>query len=99
MLADLRVAPVVPLVDTGDRREDLPRRAIAALEGVLVDEGLLHRVQPAARFGEPLDRRDRTAHRDREGQTGEHPRPVDQYRAGAALAMVAALFRAGEAEM
>ncbi len=42
MLASVRG---MALVDAGDGRHDLARRAVAALEGVMVDEGLLHRMQ------------------------------------------------------
>jgi hypothetical protein len=57
MLADLGIASGVPFIDATDRRDDLPGRAIAALERILIDEGLLHRVEGAAPIGEPLDRR------------------------------------------
>ena len=77
----------------------LPRRAIAALEGVLVDEGLLHRVQLAARFGEAFDRRHRPLDRDRQRQAAEHAAAVDEHRAGAALAVVSAFLGAGQPEM
>ena len=46
--------------DAGDRRHDLAGRAIAALEGVVLDEGGLHRVQLAA-LGQALDGGDRAA--------------------------------------
>ena len=65
----------------------------------MLDEGGLQRMQRFA-VGEPLDRRDRLAvmhHRQR--QAGIDAAAVDQHRAGAALAVVAALLRAGEREM
>src|SRR5215471_18269195 len=99
MLADLGVVADAPLIDAADRRDDLPRCAIAALKGVLIDERLLHRMKRAARFAEPLDRGDRAANRDSEGQAAEHPGAVNQHCTGSALAMIAALFCTGQSEM
>src|SRR3569832_1719643 len=45
----------VSLIHAAYRRQDLSRRAIAALERIMVDEGLLHRMQLAVAGGEPLD--------------------------------------------
>ena len=78
-------------------RADLTRRAIAALEAVVVDERGLHRMQIVT-VRQALDRRDRVAvvhHGER--QAGVDPAAVDQHGAGAALSVVAALFRAGSA--
>ena len=83
----------------GDRRADLPRRAVAALEAVMLDERLLQRVQAVA-VRQALDRGDLAAlvlHRQR--QAGVDALAVDQHRAGAAGALVAALLGAGEAEV
>ena len=100
VFADVVVAAGVALVDAGDRRHDLAGRAVAALEGVLVDEGLLHRMQLAVRSARPsMVVTGAALHRDRKRQAGEHAPAVDQHRAGAALAVVAALLRAGEAEV
>ncbi len=41
-LADPGLAPDIALLDVGDRRHDRTRRAEAALEAVMVDEGLPH---------------------------------------------------------
>jgi hypothetical protein len=85
--------------DTGNRRHDLSRRAIAALEGVLVDEGLLHRMQLAV-LRKPLDGGDLLAFGgQRQRQAGEHAAAFNQHRAGAALAVIAALLAAGQAKM
>ena len=55
-------------VDTADRRHDLPGRAIAALKCIMIDEGLLHRMQFTA-IGETFDRSHAVALRgDREAQ-------------------------------
>ena len=85
------------LVEQGDRRADLPRRAVAALEGVVLDERGLHRVQRLGR-AEALDGGDVDAflhHRER--QAGVDAAAVDEHGAGAALAAVAALLGAGQA--
>src|SRR5438045_2509876 len=82
-----------------DGRHDLSRRAVAALEAVAVDEGLLHRVEPIA-FGEALDRRDRLALcRGRERQTRQDAAPADVHRAGAALAVIAAFLGSRQLQM
>ena len=85
--------------DQARRRADLARRAIAALEGVMIDEGLLQRMQRAV-LRKPLDRGDACAIlHDRQRQAGNNAPAVDQHGAGAALALVATLFRAGQIEM
>src|SRR6185503_8357296 len=72
--------------------------AVAALEAVLRDEGGLKRVQLVA-VGEALDGRHVGAvERHREQQARVRPAPVHEDGAGAALAVVAALLRAGQAE-
>src|SRR5690242_19375692 len=48
-LADLVVGLRAALAEHRDRAHDLPRRAVAALEAVVRDERLLHRVQRLAR--------------------------------------------------
>src|SRR5579864_7328998 len=45
----------VALRDAGDRRHDLTGGAVSALEGVVVDEGLLHGVKRAAWARESFD--------------------------------------------
>ena len=72
------------------------RRAIAALEGVVVHEGLLQRMQRAT-LAQALDRDDvRAIARYGERQAAVDSLAVDQDRAGAALAMVAAFLGAGQ---
>ena len=74
------------LVDAGDAGHDLPRRAIAALEGVSLDEGGLQGVELLA-VGQALDRRDLASfHQSGEGETRFHALAVHQHRAGSALA-------------
>src|SRR5205823_4295259 len=82
-----------------DRRAELARGAVAALEGVVLDERALERMQLAV-LGEPLDRDDvRAVVRDRECETGVRAPAVEQDRAGAALAVVAALLRSRQPEV
>ena len=98
-LADaLRIVAGLAFLDQADRAHDLARRAEAALEAVMGDEGRLHRMQPVA-VRDALDRQDLGAVvADRERQAGIDPPPVDEHRAGAALAAVAALLGAGQIE-
>src|SRR5204862_6923940 len=56
VFADVRVAAGMAFMHAGDGRHDLARRAVPALEGIVIDECLLHRVEVAVRLGEPLDR-------------------------------------------
>ena len=58
----------------------------------MIDESLLHRMQRAVLGSETFDRGDGSADRRRERQTGEDPPAADKDGAGAALAVVAALF-------
>src|SRR5215212_7169068 len=76
-----------------DRRADLPRRAVAALEAVVLDEGSLHRVKLFA-AGQPFNRCDLTTVKScREREARQHAAAVNEYRARAALAHLAALLR------
>lgn len=80
-------------------RTNLSWRAIAALEGVMVDEGLLQGMQRAIP-GKTFYGRDlRAVLHDGERQAGIDPPTVDQNRAGAALTVVAAFFGAGQCKM
>ena len=86
------------LRDEARGRADLTGRAVAALECVVVDEGLLQRMQRAV-GGEPLDGGDLGAVlHDDQRQAGIDAPAVDQDRAGAALALIAALLGAGQIE-
>ena len=76
-----------------DPGHDLARRTIAALEGVLVDECLLHRMQLAARCRQTFDGIDLAyLHRRGQGQARQHTLAVDVHGTGAALALIANLF-------
>src|SRR5262249_42470117 len=78
---------------------DLARRAVAALEAVMIHEGSLHGVERTGR-AQTLDGDDVVVlMHDRKGQAGIDPPAVDQHSAGAALPVVAALLGAGEVEV
>ena len=97
--ADMARDAGLDLVEHRHGRADLPGRAVAALIAVMLDEGGLHRVQVVGR-AQPLDGGDAVAlvhHRER--QAGIDPPPVDDHRAGAALAVIAALLGAGEMQV
>src|SRR4051812_9476019 len=71
LLANLVVRAGSAFLDCADRRHNLPRCAIAALEGIVLDEGCLHRMQPVA-FGQALDGGDVAAlAHHREGEAGD----------------------------
>jgi hypothetical protein len=74
------------------------RGAVAALSGLLVEEGLLDRMQAAA-GRQPLDGRDRAV-RARDRQVAGGPgAPVDQHEARPAQAQPATEARPGEAQV
>jgi hypothetical protein len=86
------------LFEQADGRANLPRRAVPALEAVILDEGRLHRVELLP-LRQPLDRRDLPALQGGgEGQARQDAPPVNEHRAGPALALVAPLLRAGQLE-
>ena len=73
-----------------------PGRAISALEGVVLHEGSLQRMQAALR-SKPLDRGYFCAiPRNRQNEAGVDPDAVDENRAGAALPVITALFGSGQ---
>src|SRR6185437_12126067 len=94
VFTDILIGVGMALAHAGNRRHDLPWRAVAALEGVLFDEGLLHRMQPVA-LGQALDRRDlMIPGGERQCEARHHAAAVDQDGAGATLPMVATLLAA-----
>src|SRR5262249_20198484 len=100
IFADVGSVRGMAFVDAGHRRHVLARRTVAALEGVVVDERLLHRVERAVGFGQSFDRRDAAALRGGgERETREYPAAVDQHRARSALAVIAAFLRTGQPGM
>src|SRR5207253_4241728 len=82
-----------------DRRHDHARRAITALQAVIVTEGSLHGMQLVA-LGDTLDGGDVAAGGlRRQHGAGFYRAAVDMDDAGAALAGVAADMRAGQIEI
>ena len=96
--ADLVVGRERIFLDQIGRGHQHARRAEAALQGVMLVERLLQRVQLPMR-AEALDRLDAAAvGLHREHQAGAHAVAVDQHRAGAAHAVLAADMGAGQPE-
>ena len=86
-------------LDAGDRRADLPGRAVAALKSVVLEERSLDRVQLVA-VRQALDRGDLVAFVDEgETQAGIESPAIHQHGAGAALAVVATFLRACQLQM
>src|SRR5207247_3459383 len=97
--ADVFIAIGVAFLHARYCRHDLSRRAVAALEGILVDKGLLHRMQLVA-LREPLDREDLLPlGGERQRQARYYPPAVDQYGAGTALSVVAAFLGGGQTDV
>src|SRR2546428_558369 len=98
-LGDLRARRVPVLIEQRLRRHEHPRRAVAALRGALFGERGLQRMKLGA-AREPFDGRHvGVADRHRQREAREHRRAVDEHGARAALAELAAVLRAGEAEL
>src|SRR5688572_7646765 len=96
VLRDVAHLAAPRLFEQPDRRADLPRRAVAALEAVVLDEGRLHWMKLVA-LRQPLDGRDLAPLDGRgERQTRQHATAVHEHGAGAALPLVAALLRPGQ---
>jgi hypothetical protein len=84
----------VALGDAGDAGHDLAGRAVAALEGVALDESRLQRMELAA-LREAFDGRDLApVHEGGKREARLHALAVHQHRAGAALAETAAFLGA-----
>jgi hypothetical protein len=87
------------LGEHGGGRAELARRAVSALERVVADEGVLQGVHFSV-GGQALDGGDGAAVVSHgQGQAGVGPPSVDQHGARAALAVIAALLRSGQAEL
>src|SRR5438034_10991735 len=100
IFADLGVGPGMALLDAGNRRHDLARRAIAALEGIMGEEGRLDRMKIASASAQAFDGGDRPALDLRgERQATENTLAIDMHGTGATLTLIAALLRAGKAHM
>jgi len=87
------------LVEQRGGRHDLPGCTVAALKCIALQERHLHRVQDVS-LREAFDGSNLAALlHDGERQTGVDADAVNDYGAGAALAVVAAFFGAGEVEV
>src|SRR4030081_3171975 len=97
--ADMAGHPGLDLFEHRYGRTDLPRRAIAALKAVMLDEGRLHRVQ-IIRRAEALDCGDLVAFMHHsEAEAGINSLTTNDDGAGATLTVVAALYGAGKLQM
>ncbi len=95
---DVGVGGAALLLKKGDRRHDLARGAVPTLVAIVFDKGRLHRMQVAG-LAKPLDRGDLVALvHDGQRQAGVDAAAVHVDGAGSALAMVAALLSAGQAD-
>ncbi|KJF70196.1 hypothetical protein RP75_27750 [Agrobacterium arsenijevicii] len=94
VFADILVSACVTFANTGDGRHDLARRAISALEGIMLDKSGLNRMHHTVGGLQAFDRRDGTAlDLGRQGETAQNALAIDVNGAGTALSVVAALFR------
>ena len=90
----------VALVDTRNRRHDLAGRAVAALQGVVIDECLLHGMQFTIRGRQAFDRCDLASVRlRRQCQAGNDATAIDMDGAGTALSVIAPFLGASEMQM
>ena len=88
-----------PSLHARHRSHDLARRAIAALQGIVVDEGLLHRDAASPSGGErPSIVVTSSVRLDRRRQARQHAAAVEVHRTGAALPVVAPLLGAGQGQ-
>jgi hypothetical protein len=98
-LADLVRRPGVALLQQSDRGHDLAGRAVPALESVVLDKRGLDGVELIT-VRKTLNGCDFSILlHDREGETGIDAPPVDQHRAGPALAAVAAFLGSGQTQV
>ena len=90
----------MPFLDARHGRHDLTRRAVAALQCVVIDEGLLHRMKVTTRARQPFNGQHRTSVRLHSWRQARHdPAAVQMHRAGAALTVIATLLPAGEIQV
>src|SRR6516225_5724228 len=94
----LGIVSGLALLNQPDRAHDLARGAEPALQAVMGDKRLLHRVQPPF-SREPFDRKDvRSVIAEGEREARIDTAAVDDNRARAALAAVAAFLGAGQVQ-
>src|SRR5207249_3500316 len=99
LLPHVVVARSARFVEQGCRRHDLAGCAVSALEGIVLDEGFLHRMENAVAL-QSFDRDDVVAvmhHGEREAR--QDATAVDVDGACAALAVIAALLGSEELEL
>src|SRR4051794_36160468 len=89
----------MPFPDACHGRHDLTRRAVATLQCVIIDEGLLHRMKLSVWSRQAFDRGQRTSIRlDCQHQARYDPPAVQMHRAGAALAVIATFLCTSECQ-
>jgi hypothetical protein len=95
--ADLSIIFCMALMHARDRGHNLPGRTVAALECIVIDEGLLHRMQRTVGLCQTLDGGHVVAlvHRG-EAEARQDPPIVDKYGARAALPVIATFFGSGQ---
>src|ERR1700730_13117952 len=99
LLPHVIVARSARFVEEGCRRHDLAGCAVSALEGIVLDESVLDRMENPVPL-QSFDRDDVVAlMHDRESETRENPAAVDVDGACAALAVIAALLGSAELEL
>lgn len=87
----------MPFPHASDCRHDLPGRAVAALQGVVIEKRLLHRMQRAIGRSDAFYGRDALAMRlHGKREAGDDAAIIHMHRARAALPVVTALLRAAQ---
>src|SRR5690242_15257107 len=85
-------------IHAADRGHDLAWGAIPALKGIVIDKCLLHWMQIGT-VGQAFDRCDVvTFSSNGEREAGQHAPSTEQHRTSTALAVIAALFCAGQSQ-
>ena len=83
-----------------ERGTDLARSTVPTLKSVMLDESDLKGMKVAVRIGQSLDRaHPATVYLDRQGQARKHALVIEQNSAGATGTLVAAQFRACQADL
>lgn len=85
--------------NTGNAGHDLPRCAVATLEGIMIDKGLLHWMQVVA-FRKSLDRGDiEIVDLHGECHAGGDPATVNMHGTSATLSVITPFLGAGQAKL
>jgi len=98
--ADLSIIFCMAFMHARNRGHNLARRTVATLECIVIDEGLLHRMQRAIGLYQTFDGGHVVAlvHCG-EAEARQDPAIVDEHSAGATLAMIATFFGSGQTDM